>query len=171
MAGKKGNAVVKEAKQKGNQEAGKEVLKSDENRHCSLLEFEEGTIVLEELQKRILVVIQLKDIMSVSVMGNYCSLHLGLVEKAVEFKITLTKLKSMLPGNYFWKVHHSNIVGRKHIFKFIPNADGGAVLLLHDGTVIDVSPTYMERVKHAVMEKAHFLPVEEVKMVLREKKR
>jgi DNA-binding LytR/AlgR family response regulator len=142
----------------------------EKNNHFTLLEFEEGTIVLEELRKRTWVVIQLNDIMNVSVKGNYCSLHLKLVNKVVVFKITMEKLMSMLPPNYFWRVHKSNIVGRKHIFKFIQNADGGGVVLLHDGTGVDVSPAFMETVKKAIKEKAHFLPVEKVKVVDRAKK-
>jgi DNA-binding LytR/AlgR family response regulator len=107
-------------------------VKPVENNHCTLLEFEEGTIVLEVEAKAILLVLQFRDIMWVSVSGNYCSIKLRGVAEMIVFRITLTELRKLLPANYFWLVHQSYIVGRKHILKFIPDNDGGAQLILYD---------------------------------------
>ena len=108
--------------------------------------------------------------MSVTVSGNYCSFHLKSVLVDVEFKISLTALRKILPANYFWFVHHSHVVGRKHIFKFIEDDDGGAVIVLHDLSQIDVAPAKMKNVKKTLGEHAHFLAVDDVKLIQKTKK-
>jgi DNA-binding LytR/AlgR family response regulator len=142
-----------------------EVAKPIENNHCTLLEFEEGTIILEMVQEKTWLVIQYREIMSVSVSANYCSFHLKSVLVDVVFKISLTKLRKILPANYFWFVHHSHLVGRKHIFKFIEDDDGGAVIVLNDLSKIDVAPAKKKNVKNTLSHHAHFLAVKEIKLI------
>jgi|ERR1035437_8578855 DNA-binding LytR/AlgR family response regulator len=160
----KKHALPKKAKEELDKKVLAEVTPV-ENNHCTLLEFEEGTIVLEIVAKAILLVLQFRDIMWVSVRGNYCSIKLRGVSEMIVFRITLTELRALLPANYFWLVHESYIVGRKHILKFIPDNDGGAQLILYDGTVVDVSPEHRECVRKTLKENGLFLPVKDVKLV------
>ena len=141
------------------------VVAAVKNNHCTLEEFNEGSIVLEELKNRIFVVFQYQDIMSVSVKGNYCTFKLRGVKDLIVIRITLDKVRALLPANYFWFVHASHIVGRKHFLKLIPDKDGGGVLLLYDGTKVDVSPEHLDEIRTTFEAHGHFLPVKEIKIV------
>jgi two-component system LytT family response regulator len=80
--------------------------------------------------------VQLEDIVYLEAESNYTSVHL--VDKARIFVAkTLKEFEELLPGAHFFRIHHSYIINKNHMRKYL-KGDGGQVVM-SNGVMLDVS--------------------------------
>ena len=76
------------------------------------------------------------DIIYLEAESNYTFIHLSSAPKITVSK-TLKEFEELLPAHRFIRIHHSFIINKDHISKYL-KADGGQVLM-NNGQLIDVS--------------------------------
>ncbi|MEO9170848.1 MAG: LytTR family DNA-binding domain-containing protein [Candidatus Baltobacteraceae bacterium] len=77
--------------------------------------------------------------------GNYTLLHLG--RNSLRIRETVSSLEERLAAHGFVRVHRSIIVNGSRIFRIEPWGSGEYVIVLRDGTKIQSSRTYSERLR------------------------
>ena len=80
--------------------------------------------------------IQVNEIIYLEAESNYTSIYLQ-DDSRVFVSKTLKDFEDMLPSNLFIRIHHSFIINKNHVRKFLKN-DGGQVLMSNE-KVLDVS--------------------------------
>jgi len=80
--------------------------------------------------------IQLEDIIFLEAESNYTSIHLKDEARILVAK-TLKDFEDLLPTTHFFRIHHSFIINKNHMRKYL-KGDGGQVLM-SNGKTIDVS--------------------------------
>lgn len=80
--------------------------------------------------------IQLEDILYLEAESNYTSIHLKDEARILVAK-TLKDFEDLLPPIHFFRIHHSFIINKNHMRKYL-KGDGGQVLM-SNGKTIDVS--------------------------------
>lgn len=112
--------------------------------HSSQLQVE---LLLEQLHRKLplrisiptsdgLQFIRIEDILYLEASKNYTYIHL-LSQQSFLVSRTLKDFEDMLPTDSFLRIHHSTIVNKNHVQKYI-RGDGGQVLM-HNGKLLDVS--------------------------------
>jgi two-component system, LytTR family, response regulator len=82
------------------------------------------------------------DIDWIEAASNYARLHLG--TKIHLLRETLGNLEAELDPDRFCRIHRSTIVNLERIKEIVPEARGDQVLVLHDGTRLDLSARHRE---------------------------
>ena len=80
--------------------------------------------------------IKLKEIIYMEATGNYTFFYLKDKQKIIVCR-TLKDFEEMLPGDTFLRIHHSYIINKEYVEKYI-RGEGGQVVL-SDGTTLDVA--------------------------------
>jgi two-component system, LytTR family, response regulator len=80
--------------------------------------------------------INLDDIVYLEASNNYTNIHLQGIQKFLVSR-TLKDFEEMLPPEIFLRIHHSTIINKSFIEKYI-RGDGGQVVM-NNGIVLDVS--------------------------------
>lgn len=80
--------------------------------------------------------LDINNIMHLEANSNYTNIYMKDKTKIIASK-TLKEFTELLPGNIFFRIHHSHIINLNFIIKYI-KGDGGQVELT-DGTCIEVS--------------------------------
>ncbi len=80
--------------------------------------------------------VQLEDIVYLEAESNYTSVHMKDNARIFVAK-TLKEFEDLLPTTQFIRIHHSYIINKNHMRKYL-KGDGGQVLM-SDGATIDVS--------------------------------
>jgi two-component system LytT family response regulator len=80
--------------------------------------------------------INLEDIVYLEASNNYTTIFLSGSQKYLVCR-TLKDFEELLPAETFLRIHHSNIVNKYHVEKYI-RGDGGQVVM-RNGNVLDVS--------------------------------
>lgn len=122
------------------------VLKAEGNRNSrtSQLQLE---LLLEHLSnkqpKRITIptsdglrFINIEDIVYLEASNNYTNIYLSSNQKLLVSR-TLKDFEDMLPSDSFLRIHHTTVINKYHVEKYI-RGEGGQVVMRH-GNVLDVS--------------------------------
>src|ERR1051326_7627958 len=80
--------------------------------------------------------INVEDIVYLEASNNYTNIFLSTNQKFLVSR-TLKDFEEMLPGETFLRIHHSNIINKYYVEKYI-RGEGGQVVMRH-GYVLDVS--------------------------------
>ena len=80
--------------------------------------------------------INLEDIMYLEASNNYTNIHLSTLQKFLVSR-TLKDFEDMLPPETFLRIHHSNIINKFYVERYI-RGDGGQVVM-RNGILLDVS--------------------------------
>ncbi len=118
-----------------------EISRSNRSSHLQL------DLLLEQLHKKHLrritipttaglQFINVEDIVYLEASNNYTTIFLSGNQKFLVCR-TLKDFEEMLPAEIFLRIHHSNIVNKYHVEKYI-RGDGGQVVM-RNGNVLDVS--------------------------------
>lgn len=118
-----------------------EISRSNRSSHLQL------DLLLEQLHKKHprritipitdgLQFINVEDIVYLEASNNYTTIFLSGNQKFLVCR-TLKDFEEMLPAEIFLRIHHSNIVNKYHVQKYI-RGDGGQVVM-RNGNVLDVS--------------------------------
>lgn len=83
--------------------------------------------------------------------GNYVRLHSG--RESHLLRESLQNIAAELDPAVFLRVHRSAILNIERVRKLVPAPDGTLSVVLQDGTVIPVGPTYREALEEALGEK------------------
>lgn len=122
------------------------VTKAEANRNSrnSQLQME---LLLEQLNKKQpkritiptsdgLQFIDIEDIVYLEASNNYTYIHLSTNQKLLVSR-TLKDFEDILPSDLFLRIHHSTIINKRYVEKYI-RGEGGQVVMRH-GNVLDVS--------------------------------
>ena len=77
--------------------------------------------------------------------GNYARLHVGKVVHLM--RETLSNLEGELDPDMFCRIHRSTIVNLERISEILPERRGDQLLVLHDGTRLDLSARHREAIE------------------------
>lgn len=80
--------------------------------------------------------ISIDDIIYLEASNNYTNIYLSANQKFLVSR-TLKDFEEMLPPEIFLRIHHSSIINKNHVEKYI-RGDGGQVVM-RNGNVLDVS--------------------------------
>ncbi|MFN0037458.1 MAG: LytR/AlgR family response regulator transcription factor [Saprospiraceae bacterium] len=89
--------------------------------------------------------VAIKDIMYCVAEGNFTSVYIK-DKKRLLVNRALKELESLLPKDYFFRIHISHIVGKKHIERY-ERGDGGTAVM-HDGKTLGVARQKKESFLH-----------------------
>lgn len=78
----------------------------------------------------------LGDIVRLEAHSNYTQLYFSNGNKLLTSK-TLGEFEALLPGDFFFRIHHSYLINMMHVRKYL-KADGGQIEM-SDGALVDIS--------------------------------
>lgn len=91
--------------------------------------------------------VEINDIIYLEAISNYTVIYLQSSPKLTISK-TLKDFEELLPGQLFLRIHHSHLINKKHIQKYI-KGDGGQVLM-SNGQLLDVARRKKEEFMKAI---------------------
>ncbi|WP_412068878.1 LytR/AlgR family response regulator transcription factor [Rubrivirga sp. IMCC43871] len=91
-----------------------------------------------------LVFLDPKDVDWVEASGVYVSLHCN--GTCHLLRETLRHVEEHLDSGHFVRIHRSTIINVTRVRRIVPHLNGGAVVLLKDGTQLKMSRSYRERI-------------------------
>ena len=80
--------------------------------------------------------VQLNDIMRLEASGSCTIIHLTKSEQILTTRI-IKEYEELLPGNIFYRVHHSHIINLNKVQNY--HKGRGGYIVLEDGTAIEVA--------------------------------
>ena len=95
-----------------------------------------------------LIVLDPAEVDWVEASGVYVTVHVGETEHLV--RETIRHVEEQLDPAQFVRIHRSTILNLRRVARVVPHYNGGAVVVLKDGTKLKMSRSYRERIHASI---------------------